>query len=215
MMKINSQNHNLSAIPLRNWPPEAIMEEAKRTARLWTNRKEFSPMNGGLFSDPSERAAEIVVRVLDYLRKKQANDSIDQVTFFHQIARYRQFDIIKTNYCIPSITEGSEDYGGDEADYVHREIADQDAVSGEEVDPELQQKLVSFLRKIGVGERDFTLFDTSTADWVAATGMSEREHRAMKARRKKEIIEKIKSMNLVDELVRLMPVLRMSIFAQI
>lgn len=194
-MKTSASNTKLSATPLRDWPPEAIMAEAKRTARLWANHPAFSRINGGLFSYADEREAEIVVRVLDYIQNKPANDSIDQVTFFHQIARYCQFGIIKANYCIQSITEEADDQGGDDADYANREIIDQNTTAGED-DPGLQEELANFLRKIGVDERDFALFDTSCADWIEATGLSEREHRVMKARRKKEIMEKIKSSGL-------------------
>ena len=213
-MKTSAKKPDLSVTPLRNWPPEAIMAEAKRAAQLWSNVKEFGRSNGGLFSDVNERSAEIVVRVLDYLRKKQANDSIDQMTFFHQIAKYCQPGIIQDNYSIPSITEGVEDHGGDETDYSRREIGDQDAAVCDEYESERQEELLNLLRKIGVGERDFALFDTSGADWVEATGLSERQNRVMKTKRKKEIVEKIKSMNLGGDLVRLIPVLRNSILAQ-
>ncbi|MDE2175797.1 MAG: hypothetical protein KGJ54_10995 [Betaproteobacteria bacterium] len=108
-----------------------------------------------------------------------------------------------------------EDHDGDETDYTRREIVDPDAVMQEDEDGERKEKLLNLLYKIGVGERDFALFDTSTADWIDATGLSERENRVMKAKRKKEIIEKIKSLNLGDDLARLMPVLRSSISVQI
>ncbi|MHB1666544.1 hypothetical protein [Thiomonas sp.] len=205
----------LSVTPLRDWPAHALMAEAKRTARLWRNNPAFSQSNGGLFSNHEDLSCEIAARVLDYLHKKPANDGIEQVTFFHQIARYCQPGIIQDNYSIPSLTEGIEDQDGDEADYARREIMDTDTAMREGEDAERKEKLLSLLCKIGVGERDFALFDTSTADWIDATGLSERENRVMKTKRKKEIVEKIKLMNLGDDLARLMPVLRNSIRAQV
>lgn len=214
-METAAKKPDLSATQLRNWPPVAFMAEAKRTVRLWSSHPAFSRSNGGLFSNPEDLANEIVVRVLDYLHKKPEHDEIDQVTFFHQIARYCQPGIIQDNYSIPSVAEGIEDHDGDETDYTRREIVDPDAVMQEDEDGERKEKLLNLLYKIGVGERDFALFDTSTADWIDATGLSERENRVMKAKRKKEIIEKIKSLNLGDDLARLMPVLRSSISVQI
>ena len=205
---------DLVATPLRDWPPAAFMAEAKRTARLWRNNPAFSQSNGGLFSNHEDLSCEIAARVLDYLHKKPENDDIDQVTFFHQIARYCQPGIIQDNYSIPSVAEGIEDHDKDETDYVRREIMDSDTAIIEE-DEDRKENLLNILGKIGVGERDFALFDTSAADWIDATGLSERENRVMKAKRKKEIIEKIKSMNLGDDLARLMPVLRKSILAQV
>lgn len=205
---------DLVATPLRDWPPVALMAEAKRTARLWSSHPAFSRSNGGLFSNHEDLSCEIAARVLDYLHKKPENDDIDQVTFFHQIARYCQPGIIQDNYSIPSVAEGIEDHDKDETDYVRREIMDSDTAIIEE-DEDRKENLLNLLGKIGVGERDFALFDTSAADWIDATGLSERENRVMKAKRKKEIIEKIKSMNLGDDLARLMPVLRKSILAQV
>ncbi len=204
---------DLSATPLRHWPPVALMLEAKHTAKLWSNHPAFSRANGGLFSNLEDLGEEIVVRVLDYMQRKPANDEIDQVTFFHQVARYCQPGIIQDNYAIPSVADGIEDQDGE--DYAVREIIDPGTAMIEEEDEERQEKLLNLLRKIGVSERDFALFDTSTPDWVEATGLSERENRVMKAKRKKVIIDKIKSMNLGDDLARLMPVLRNSILAQV
>lgn len=206
---------SLSTTPLRDWPPVSFMAEAKHTAKLWSNNPAFSKSNGGLFSNHEDLTDEIAVRVLDYLHKKPANDTIDQTTFFHQIARYCQPGIIQDNYSIPSVTEGIEDKSGDEADYASREIVDPATAMRDEEDTERKEKLRNILRKIKVDERDFALFETSTNDWIEATGLSERENRVMKTRRKKEIIEKIKAMNLGDDLARLMPALRSSIIAQI
>ena len=214
-MKTTSHNHDLSVTPLRNWPAHALAAEAKRTARLWCNNPAFSQTNGGLFSNHEDLASEIAARVLEYLQKKPASDDIDQITFFHQIARYCQPGIIQDNYSIPSVTEGIEDKSGDEADYASREIVDPATAMRDEEDAEREEKLRNILCKIKVDERDFALFETSTNDWIEATGLGERQNRVMKIRRKKEIIEKIKSMNLGDDLARLMPVLRKSILAQV
>ena len=182
---------NLSTTPLRNWQPTDLMAEAKHTARLWSNHPAFNPNNGGLFSNHEDRAEEIVVRVLDYLRKKPAKDASDQVTFFHQIARYCQQGIIQDNFAIPSVTEGVESAGDDETDYPKHEIADPDTAGSEEETDERRAKLENLARKLRLGERDVALFQTHTKDWTAATGLCERTHREMKSDRKKEIAERI------------------------
>ena len=193
---------DLSTTPLRDWPPRALMAEAKRTARLWSNHPAFNPKNGGIFSDHEDRADEITVRVLDYSHKKPVKDGIDQVTFFHQIARYCKPGIIQDSYSIPSATEGIEGDGGDETDYPKHEIVDPDTARREEEDAERKEKLQNLLRKIGVGERDFALFDTSNADLIEATGCCERKARELKDLRKKEIIKMINSLAGGDEIVR-------------
>jgi hypothetical protein len=58
------------------------------------------------------------------------------------------------------------------------------------------------------------LFDSSISDFVEATGMSERAHRTMKSQRRNEILEKIKSLKLDGDLIRLAPALRGSILFQ-
>ena len=141
------------------------------------------------------------MRVLEYLHKKSANNTIDQVTFFHQVARYCQPGIIQDSYSIPSATEGIEGKGGDETDYAGREIVDPDTTMREEEEAERLAKLENLLRKIGVGERDFALFGTSTSDWMDATGLSERENRNQKTKRKKEIAERIAAVAANDEML--------------
>ena len=192
---------NLSTIPLREWPPEALMREAKRTAGLWCNHPAFSQSNGGLFSNREERADEIAVRVLDYLRKKPAKDALNQVTFFHQIARYCQPGIVRSNYAIPSVAEGVEGAGDDETDYPKHEIVSPDTAGSEEETVERRAKLENLTHKLGIGERDVALFQTSTKDWVSATGLCERTHREMKSDRKKEIAERIAEVAANDEIL--------------
>ena len=182
---------NLSTTPLRKWEPTDLMAEAKRTARLWCNHPAFNPKNGGIFSDSEDRADEIAVRILDYLRKKPAKDEINQVTFFHQIARYCQPGIVQSSYAIPSVTEGVGGGGDDETDYPQHEIADPDLVGSEDEAAERRAKLENLAHKLRLGERDVALFMTSSEDWVAATGLCERTHREMKSDRKKEIVERI------------------------
>ena len=192
---------NLSITPLRKWEPTDLMAEARRTARLWCNHPAFNPKNGGIFSDSEDRADEIVVRVLDYLRKKPAKDEINQVTFFHQIARYCQPGIVQSGYAIPSVAEGVEGAGDDETDCPKHEIVSPDTSGSEEETVERRAKLESLAHKLRLGERDVALFETSTEDWVAATGLCERTHREMKSDRKKEIAEKIGEVAANDEIL--------------
>jgi hypothetical protein len=210
-----TKSNLLATTPLRNWPPQAFMAEAKRTARLWSNHPAFIESNGGLFSDIEDRTSEITVRVLDYLLKKLTDDSIDQVTLFHQIARYCQPGIVQDSYSIPP-DKFIEDDDLEEDDANREKINDLEAQQREEDErAERMEKLQTLLRKSGVTERDFALFDSASADFVEATGVSERGHRNMKSQRKNEILKKIKSLKLDDNLVRLVPVLRGSILAQI
>ena len=191
---------NLSTTPLRNWQPTDLMAKAKHTAMLWSNHPAFNPNNGGLFSNHEDRGVEIAVRVLEYLRKKPAKDAIDQVTFFHQIARYCQQGIIQDNFAIPSVTEGVEGAGDDE-DYPKHEIADPDTPGNEEKTAERRAKLENLAHKLRLGERDVALFQTHTKDWTDATGLCERTHREMKSDRKKEIVERIAEVAANDEML--------------
>lgn len=210
---MTSAKIELSATPLRDWPPQTFMAAAKRAARLWTYHPAFSPANGGLFSDPEDRADEIAMRVLEYLKKKPANDKIDQVSFFYQIAQYCKNGIIQDSYSIPLQTEGV-DHDAEEIDRLI-EIADQQQHGEAEEETQRHEQLQDLMLKIGITVRDFALFDTTSADWIEATGLSERHHRAAKSERKNEILAKIKTLNLKEDLAALMPVLRSSIFQQI
>lgn len=197
---------NLATTPLSSWPPEALMAEAKRVARFWSNNPAFIARNGGLFADIEDRTSEIVIRVLDYLQKKPTDDSVNQVTLFHEIARYCQPGIVQDSYSIPSDKFYAED--SSDEDGGHREKATDLAV--EQREENRIEKLQALLHRIGIAERDFALFDSSISDFVQATGLSERAHRNMKSQRKNEILEKIKSLKLDGDLIRLAPALRHS-----
>jgi len=201
---------NLATTPLRSWPPEALMAEAKRAARFWSNNPAFIAQNGGLFKDIEDRRSEIITRVLDYLQKKPTDDSVNQITLFHEIARYCQSGIIQDSYSIPSDKFDAED--SLDEDVGHREKAIDLTVEQREEDR--IEKLQALLHRIGVAERDFVLFDSSISDFVESTGLSERAYRTIKSRRKNEIFEKIKSLKLDGDLIRLAPALRGSILFQ-
>lgn len=193
----------LAATPIRDWPPECIMREAMRAAKLWSAHPAFN--NGGPLDDVDARAQEIVARVLDYLKKKPHDDEIDQVTFFYQIVGYCKPGIIQSCYHIQTVSSDADAGSGEEDDdwveYTNQEMSDPRASDD-------RKAWENLMRKIGIKERDAALFQTPTRDWVEATGLSERQHREMKTKRKLQLINIIKNKNLADDLVRLMPSLK-------
>ena len=114
MKTTKSPNAHLVATPLRDWPPESIVVEALRAAKLWSREPAFT--SGGPLDDLDARTQEIVARVLDYLKKKPHDDEIDQVAFFYQIATYCRPGIIQSCYHIQTV---SSDTQGDEAGGEH------------------------------------------------------------------------------------------------
>ena len=201
----------LSTTPLHHWRGEDLLAGAKRTARFWASNPAFNPKNGGTFSNQDDLMAEIACRVIERLKKEPPNNAIDQVTFFHRVARYCQPGIIQSNYSLPSLTEGvasdSEDIGCDDVvDPTFCEEAD-------ESEQEKSEAILMLFKKIGISEHDSSIFETTSSDFEEATGLSERHLRNKKAARKKEIIRVIKTKNLGDDLARLLPSLRDAIFA--
>lgn len=206
-MNKTTESARRGATPLRDWPPESILEEAMRAAKLWAAEPAFN--RGGPLDDTESRSQEIAVRMLDYLSKKPHKDEIDQIAFFYQIAAYCKPGIIQSCYHIQTV---SSDSHGDEADGDDEfavQIYDYDAETPDSGDGLAWKNL---MRKLGVGERDVALFQTSTSDWSEATGLSERRHREMKSKRKEEIIDQIRKKNLAVDFVRLMPNLRNVLF---
>jgi hypothetical protein len=203
--------NTLSATPLHDWMGEDLLAEAKRAARFWASNPAFNPKNGGTFSSQDDLSAEIVCRVIERLKKEPPNNAIDQVAFFHRVARYCQPGIIQSNYSLPSLTEGvasdSEDFGCD--DVVDPSFCDE----ADESDQEKSEAILRLFKKIGISEHDSSIFETTSSDFEEATGLSERHLRDKKAARKKEIVRVIKAKNLGDDLSRLLPGLRDAIFA--
>lgn len=199
----------LSTTSLHNWPGEALITHSKRAARLWANRPEFSTGNWSLYSNEEERAAELVCRVIARLKKEPPKPNLDQVTFFYQIAEYCRFGI-KEDGEAPRITPIAtrEDAGGKDDDLGADEVGGEAYFDEGEENPELALAIQALFKKIGVDERDFALFLTSTEDFKEATGLGERHFRDKKSLRKEEIINKIKAKRLTREFVRLMPWLR-------
>jgi len=192
------------------------MSEAKRTALFWRNNPAFSEgrgsvQSGGLYSDQEERSAEIIVRVLARLKKEPPKPDLDQVTFFHQVARYCLSGIEQANRAPLSVTEGvgecgdADDAGG---------LADPFFDVADDNESDHADAIRDLFKKIGVGEKDFALFDTTAGEWKETTGSSERHLRDKKTKRRKEILSIIKAKNLGDEIARLMPRLRDVLFAE-
>jgi len=194
------------------------MSEAKRTALFWRNNPAFSEnhggmQSGGLYSDQEERTAEIVVRMLARLKKESPKPEIDQITFFHQVARYCLSGIEQANRAPSSVTEGvgecgDADDGGEIAAPPFGYATDHDETA------ERADAIRDLFKKIGVGEKDFALFDTTADEWKETTGSSERHLRDKKTKRRKEILATIKVKNLGAEAARLMPGLRDVLLAE-
>ncbi len=198
---MNTPQH-LSVIPLHDWPPEALMRESKRAAMFWRNDPAFREkyghiQSGGLYVDKDERAAEIMFRVLERLKKEPPKPHIDQTTFFHQVARYCKPGIANANRGRLSVTEGADGDEGDANDSGESEIDGPffDVTGDADKDAERAEVIQELFKKIGVGEKDFVLFDTTVADWIESTGLSERQLRNEKESRKKEIEKKINSLS--------------------
>ena len=204
----------LSTLPLHAWRGEDLLSEAKRTARFWASNPAFNPKNGGTFSNQDDLSAEIVCRVIERLKKEPPNNEIDQVTFFHCVARYCQPGIIQSNYSLPSLTEGvasdSEDFG---CDGVAASLYDETEGEDAEHEAEKSEAILRLFKKIGISEHDSSIFETTSSDFEEATGLSERHLRDKKAARKKEIVRVIKAKNQGDDLSRLQPGVRDAIFA--
>lgn len=189
--KSESPNAHLDTVPLREWPPSAMLSECARAAGLWSSEPAF--LCGGPLDDAEARAQEIALRVLGYLKKKPANDAISQITFFYKIAGYCKPGIIQSSYYIktvPSDSGGDDEVGTDEMEYPNQaigEVETVDGLDGEDGD----EKLKKLLRKIGVTELDHSMFDCTAKEWKAATGFSERDFRTTKARRKEYIAAEI------------------------
>ncbi|VDY03879.1 MULTISPECIES: hypothetical protein [unclassified Thiomonas] len=206
-------NPQLSVTPLHAWPPEALMREAKRAALFWRNNPAFrenygSMQSGGLYANQEERTAEIIVRVLARLKKEPPKPNLDQITFFHQVARYCFFGIANANHAPMSVSDVEGDDIG--------EIYDQffDVASNEQDEADHAEAIQELFKKIGVGEKDFALFGTTEDEWKEATGLSGRLLRVKKDQRKKEILSTIKAKKLGDEVARLMPRLRDVLFVE-
>lgn len=211
MKTTKTSKSRLATTPLRDWPPQSILAEAARAAKLWSREPAFT--SGGPLDDIESRAQEIAVRMLDYLSKKPHQDEIDQVAFFYQIAAYCKPGIIQSCYHIQTVlsdTQGDEAGGDDE--YAPQEMYGAETQGNGEGDGEAWQNL---MLKIGVGERDVALFQTPAREWVSATGLSERQHREMKSNRRKEIIDEIRSKKLGADLARLMPGLKNALLTPI
>lgn len=209
--------NTLSTTPLHAWPGEALMREAKRVATFWSNdpafRERYGQMRaGGLYVDKEERAAEIMARVLARLKKEPPKPHLDQMTFFHQVARYCKPGIAHENKGRMSVTEGA---GGD-GDANNDEIADLffSVGGGSENEEQHTKATHALFKKIGVSEKDITLFDATDEDWMESTGLSKRLRWTKKDKRRKEIIAKIKEKGLCSEAARLMPRLRDTLFSE-
>ncbi|CAZ88957.1 conserved hypothetical protein [Thiomonas arsenitoxydans] len=208
---MNTPTQHLSTTPLHAWPPEALMREARRTALFWRNNPAFheshgSLQSGGLYANQEERSAEIIVRVLSRLKKEPPKPHLDQITFFHQVARYCLDGIIQANsapasvaYADGGVEDDADDSGGIASPFF--DVADDN-------ESDHADAIRDLFKKIGVGEKDFALFDTTAEEWKETTGSSERHWRNKKTQRKKEILSTIKAKNLGDEVARLMPRLR-------
>jgi predicted Fe-S protein YdhL (DUF1289 family) len=205
----NQDNADLSTTPLHNWPGEALITHSKRAAGCWRNRPEFSPGNWSLYSNEEERAAELVCQVIARLKKEPPKPNLNQITFFYQVAEYCRFGI-KEHGEAPRITPiaGWEDAGGEDDDLGADEAGGEAYFDEGEKKADLALEIQDLFKKIGVGERDFSLFLTSAKDFEEATGFGERHFRDKKSLRKQEIINKIKAKKLTGEFVRLMPWLR-------
>ncbi|MBN8744559.1 MAG: hypothetical protein J0I24_09650 [Thiomonas arsenitoxydans] len=197
-MKLESKNQ-LVGTPLRDWPPQALLLECQRAARLWadTEINGWRPFkSGGSLDQMEDRAQEILVRVLDYLKKKPTDDKINQVTLFYQVAKYCKYGIVQSCYAVGTVPSDS---GGDDetecglGDAGNYQNDSEEEFGGEINDDGGENSLKLLLCRIGVGEADHALFETTSRDWGDATGLSERTHREMKDMRRREIISKINS----------------------
>lgn len=184
--KYVSPNDHLAALPLRDWPAPALLAECMRAAGLWSAEPAFN--SGGPLDDIEARAQEIAVRVLGYMKKKPADDAINQVTFFYRAAEYCKSGIKQSCYYIKTV---SSDSGGDvevsddesELEYHKQDIGDAEVAEIESGGDELK----TLMHKIGVTTLDHSMFDCTAKEWEAATGYRGRSFRGMKRKRKAAI----------------------------
>lgn len=196
---MNTTEIDFHKTPLREWPAEIILKMAKKVAKYWGNHPAFIRNSGRIYSQLEDRAGAVVVGVLEYLHKKQTDDNIDQVDLFHQICGYVQQAMITDSYSIPSLT-GVDD-ADEDGDDRSKEIVDCLTTKMQEDATQSSERILELLALVGFNERHGAIFESSSKDFGAGVGISERQITIMRERYYKEFAERAKALGVWGELM--------------
>ncbi|SCC93501.1 hypothetical protein THIX_30729 [Thiomonas sp. X19] len=206
---MNTTDIDLHKTPLREWPAEAVIEMSNRAARYWRNQPAFFKHAGHLYSNPEDRASEIVSRVLERLQTEKQeryfdlhhpdSDSVDQVSLFFAIAKYVRPAMVIESYSIPSRTTGQN--AGDEDNDTPKEIVDSLTTEMQEAANKDSERVMELLTMVGVSDKHFALFENSVKDLEEGLGISERKITDMRSEYSREFAERAQALGVWDELM--------------